>query len=107
MVLGTMHDSLSTAARAFCLDAADHLPTINEAVASPNFSAPAICSRSPQQSATRSSLTQGYASRSPAIAAHWARAVVLGRTVIWLHTRGDTYERPHRWCPCFGVSSPC
>jgi hypothetical protein len=47
IVLRRVPHSLSAAARVFCRDAADHFPTINDAVASPNFSDPAIRSRSP------------------------------------------------------------
>jgi hypothetical protein len=48
--------SFSAAARVFCRDAADHFPTISDAVASPNFNDPAIRNRSGQQSTMRSAL---------------------------------------------------
>ena len=38
--------SLSAAARVFWREAADHFPTISDAVASPNFSDPPMRSRS-------------------------------------------------------------
>ena len=50
--------SLSAAARVFCRDAADHFPTISDAVASPNFNDPAIRNRSDQQSTIRSAFSR-------------------------------------------------
>jgi hypothetical protein len=49
----------------FCRDAADHFPTISDAVACPYFSDPPIRSKSGQQSLIRSSF-QRAASSGPA-----------------------------------------
>ena len=54
--------SLSAVARVFCREAADHLPTISDAVAWPYFSDPAIRSRSGQQSPMRASFQRAPSS---------------------------------------------
>ncbi|MFB4294626.1 hypothetical protein ACBI99_43795 [Nonomuraea sp. ATR24] len=50
-----MSHTFSAAARVFCREATDHLPTTSEAVACPHFSDPAMRSRSGQHSVMRSS----------------------------------------------------
>ena len=98
MVRCSRPHSFSAAASVFCREAADHFPTISDAVACPNFSDPAIRSRSSQQETIRSSSSRAVSSE-PACGKRAAmfRGAPVRHSVIFPRSRmrGDS-SRPTR-----------